>query len=257
VTAQGVTGERVVTSEGGFNPTWQRHVAAYRDCAPFLPPGTIADIGCGVGHSYRLLAPRTTVGIDVEPTALGGQDRHTVTADMRKLPFSRAQFDGAISVHSIEHVPDPERALAEMVRVVCPGGIVTLVTPNRLTFARPDEIIDPYHYVEYDPDQLRALCAQFFDGVEVAGLFGSERYLALVAREREKLDVLLSRDRLGLRRRLPRRLLQRLYDRRLASERAGADPHAARIGVEDFSLGREDLARALDLLAVCRRPLKD
>ena len=30
-----------------------------------------------------------------------------------------------------------------------PDGVAVFVTPNRLTFARPDEIIDPYHYVEY------------------------------------------------------------------------------------------------------------
>ena len=116
-----VTGERVVTSEGGFNPTWQRHVAAYALCAPLLGPGRIVDVGCGVGHSYRLLAPRETVGVDVDARALDGQDRQTVVADMRDLPFADGEFDGAIAVHSIEHVPDPERALAEMARVLEPG----------------------------------------------------------------------------------------------------------------------------------------
>lgn len=247
-----MTGERVVTSEGGFNPTWQRHVAAYRECAPLLPQGTIADVGCGVGHSYRLLEPRTTVGIDIEPSVLEGQDRRTVAADMRELPFAGAEFDGAISVHAIEHVPDPESAVAELRRVVRPGGVVTLVTPNRFTFARPDEIIDPYHYVEFDSEQLGALCAGVFEDVEVAGLFGSERYLALVARQGAKLDALLRMDPLRLRRRAPRRLLQRLYDRRLARERAGHHPEEAAIGVDDFTLRRENLERALDLVAICR-----
>src|SRR5262249_60950411 len=32
-----VTGERVTTAAGGFNPTWQRHVAAYEQCSPLLP----------------------------------------------------------------------------------------------------------------------------------------------------------------------------------------------------------------------------
>ena len=253
MSARAVTGERVVTPEGGFNPTWQRHVAAYRECAQLLPEGRIADIGCGVGHSYRLLG-RETVGIDLDAGALEGQDRATVQADMRHLPFGDGEFDGALSVHSIEHVPDAGRALAEMVRVVRPGGTVALVTPNRLTFARPDEIIDPYHYVEYDPGQLRALCTAHFAGVELAGLFGSERYLALVGREKEKLARLLRLDPLKLRRRMPRPLLQRLYDRRLARERADPDPAAAAITVDDFFLGREHLERSLDVVAICRVP---
>ena len=37
-----ITGERVVTSSGGFNPTWQRHVAAYALCARFLATGRVA-----------------------------------------------------------------------------------------------------------------------------------------------------------------------------------------------------------------------
>ena len=114
-----------------------------------------------------------------------------------------------------------------------------LVTPNRLTFARPDEIIDPYHYVEYDPRaSSRALCRRFFGSVELAGIFGSERYRALVAREHAKLDALLRRDPLRLRRLVPRRARQRLYDWRLGRERADPDPDGAAITVEDFTPGR-------------------
>lgn len=247
-----VTGERVVTSSGGFNPTWQRHVAAYALCGRFLGPGRIADIGCGIGHSYRLLAPRQTVGVDVDAGALEGQERETIAADMRDLPFADAELDGIIAVHSIEHVPDPDRALGEMARVLKPSAAAVLVTPNRLTFARPDEIIDPYHYVEYDPDELTALAHRFFGSVEMAGIFGSKRYRAVVAREQAKLDRLLGIDPLRLRRLLPRTARQRLYDWRLGRERADPDPEASAITVEDFTLGDRGLEGSLDLVAVCR-----
>jgi SAM-dependent methyltransferase len=248
-----VTGERVVTSRGGFNPTWQRHVAAYALTEPFLGPGRVLDVGCGVGHSYRLLAPRETVGVDVDAEVLEGQRRETVAADMRRLPFATDSFDGAVAVHSIEHVPDPERALAEIARVLRPGATAVLVTPNRLTFARADEIIDPYHYMEYDRAQLAALCEQFFESVEMAGVMGSERYRALVAREHAKLDRLLRLDPLRLRRLLPRAARQALYDRRLGRERSGEDPDAAAITREDFALAKEGLDDALDLVAACRK----
>ncbi len=245
-----ITGERVSTQDGGFNPTFQRHVAAYRLCAPFLPWGRVLDLGCGVGHSYQELAPRITVGVDIEPSVLVDQDRETIAADMRALPCADAEFDAVISVQSIEHVPDPERVLAEAIRVLKPGGRAIFVTPNRLTFARPDEIIDPYHYVEYDPDELRQLCCAF-SRIRMLGLVGSPRYMAIISAERAQLDRVLALDPLRLRRLVPSRVRQRLYDRRLTASRSAPLPGAAEIAPEDFALRRDRLATALDLVAVC------
>jgi len=248
-----VSGERVSTPEGGFKPTWERHVAAYAAAAELLPPdGTVLDVGCGVGHSYHLLSPRETVGVDIEPDALIGQERRTIVADMRELPLPDGGFGSFLAVQSIEHVGEPDRVLAEARRVLDPGGTAVLVTPNRLTFGRPDEIIDPYHDFEYDQHELRALCERFFDVVEMHGLFGSERYLGLIQAERRRLDQLLRRDPLRLRRFLPRRVLQRLYDAQLRRERKRPNPVAAQIGLQDFELRDAPLDEALDLVAVCR-----
>lgn len=249
-----VTGERVVTAQGGFGPTWQRHVAAYRLCAPFLPEGKVLDLGCGVGHSFGELAPRETVGVDIDADALAGQDRPTVVADMRSLPFDPADFASLLSVHSLEHVPDPERVLAEALRVVVPGGTAVFVTPNRLTFGRPDEIIDPYHWIEWDAEQLRALCAGVFLSVEIRGIVGSPRYQELVDEQHARLDKLLRLDPLRLRRWVPRRARQRLYDRMLTRARRDDDPRTAAITPEDFTLQDGGLEGCLDVVAVCTVP---
>jgi SAM-dependent methyltransferase len=248
-----VTGERVSTPEGGFKPTWERHVAAYAAAAELLPAhGSVLDAGCGTGHSYHLLAPRETVGVDVAAEALRGQQRRTIVADMRELPLPDSSFTSFLAVQSIEHVPDADRALAEARRVLEPGGTAIFVTPNRLTFGRPDEIIDPYHDVEYDQHELRALCERFFESVEMHGLFGSERYLALIEAQRRRLDQLLARDPLKLRRLVPRRARQWAYDAQLRRERTNAPAAAAAIELEDFELRDGPLDEALDLVAVCR-----
>jgi SAM-dependent methyltransferase len=252
INASRITGERVSTSVAGFNPTWQRHVAAYACCAPLLPAGRILDLGCGVGHSYEQLAPRETVGLDIEPDALAGQARETRVGDMRALPFADGSFAGVLAVQSLEHVPDPERVLGEARRVLAPAGLAIFVTPNRLTFGRPDEVIDPYHYVEFAAPELQALCKPVFDQVEILGLFGSARYLEFVAGERDGLDRLLRRDPLRMRKLVPRRLRQRLYDAALRRRRGAPDGPAAAIESADFELRQGGLSEALDLVAVCR-----
>jgi SAM-dependent methyltransferase len=247
-----VTGERVTTREGGFNLSWQRHAACYALVEPFLPEGKVLDLGCGIGHSYHLLAPRETVGLDRDAAVLAGQDRETVVADMRELPFPTGTFASVVSVHSLEHVPETDRVLAEVVRVLRPGGVAAFATPNRLTFGRPDEIIDPYHYVELDRRELGDVCRRFFAEVRVLGLFGSELYEELAAEERRTLDRLLRLDPLRVRRLLPRGVRQRLYDRKLTRERRRTDPRAAGIEIGDFRLTEERLDEAVDLVAICR-----
>lgn len=251
-----ITGERVMSPEGGFNPTWQRHVAAYGLAAPLLGPGRVLDLGCGVGHSFHLLAPRETVGVDISAEALAGQERETHVADMRELPFAGGSFPSVLAVQSIEHVPDAERVLSEVARVLEPDrdAIAIFVTPNRLTFGRPDEIIDPYHYVEYDADELTTLCGHHFEQVEPRGIFGSARYMDLYEEERRRLDRLLAKDPLRLRRLVPMRGKQVLYDSMLRRARTESDPRAEAIEPSDFELRGEGLDDALDVVAICRHP---
>lgn len=249
-----VTGERTSTGAGGFNPTFQRHRANYALATTFLEPGRVLDLGCGVGHSLDLLSPRDSVGVDRDAGALAGQPRETVVSDMRELPFQDGSFPSIVCSHAIEHVPDPERLLSEAARVLAPAGTAIFATPNRLTFGPADEIIDPYHYIEWDPAELATLCSGAFHQVSIHGVFGSERQLAVMAMEREKLDALLRKDFLGLRRMVPRRLRRRLYDQRLRRERRASTPEAAAITIADFELRSERLEEALDLIAVCRLP---
>lgn len=253
-----VTGERVTTTAGAFNPTAQRHVAAYRLLAPRLPEtGVTLDLGCGTGHSAAELAPRTTVGVDVAAEPLAGQARETHVADMRELPAAwTGRFAGLLSVHAIEHVTRPGEAAREIARVLADDGTAVVVTPNRLTFARPDEIVDPYHEVEYDPGQLRSLLQPWFGRVDLLGLHGSPRYLEFQAGEKRRMDRVLGLDPLGLRHRAPRAVLRLAYDAALTAGRRRPDPRALAIDVGDFHLSEHDLDACLDVVAVCREPLR-
>ncbi len=98
----------------------------------------VLDLGCGNGISARLLnqAGFDVVGTDISPLFL--QDarawenpklRYRV-CDVMELPFESESFNVICSNELIEHLPDVETALTEMVRVVCKGGRIVLSGPN-------------------------------------------------------------------------------------------------------------------------------
>ena len=160
-----------------------------------------------------------------------------------------------LSVQSIEHVPDPERVLAEVARVLRPDGVAVFVTPNRLTLGRPDEIIDPYHHVEFDAAELRALCAPWFGDVAVRGLFGSPRYMDALRRgARARSTGSSGSTRSGSGGAVPNRARRRLYDLLLRRCRNADDPRAAAIVPEDFELRDDGLEAALDVVADLHGP---
>ena len=98
----------------------------------------ILDLGCGNGISSRLLnqADYDVVGTDISPLFLeearnweNPKLRYQV-CDVLELPFDNDSFDVICSNELIEHLPDVEAALKEMVRIVRKGGKIVLSGPN-------------------------------------------------------------------------------------------------------------------------------
>lgn len=106
----------------------------------------LLDIGCGQGHWTQCWIPRLApgacvTGVDFEARwvaaareRLGREFPDTpaefVAADATALPFADDTFDAVTCQTLLMHVPEPERVVAEMVRVVRPGGLVFCAEPN-------------------------------------------------------------------------------------------------------------------------------
>ncbi len=70
--------------------------------------------------------------------AFSGEPLHAAVGDVRDLPFADASFDAIYSMGTIEHFDETERAVAEIVRVLRPGGRAIIGVPNRHDpFLRP------------------------------------------------------------------------------------------------------------------------
>ena len=100
--------------------------------------GTLLDVGCGVGWSSYFLgqAGYQVTGIDLNAEVFElptNSSLNFVEGNVLNLPFPNSTFDIVASHNTIEHVPEPDKALLEMLRVLKPGGLLIIVCPNLLS----------------------------------------------------------------------------------------------------------------------------
>ena len=104
------------------------------DAVVMVAPRTVLEVGCGEGE----LAERMYRELDAEVVATDQSERMVEltrargvdarVADVRELPFESGSFDVAVAAWMLFHVPDIDQALAELARVVRPGGRLVAVT---------------------------------------------------------------------------------------------------------------------------------
>ncbi len=118
----------------------RRHVGDFR--------GRVVDLGCGTSP-YRALLPADVeyVGVD----RIRGP-RVRALADLEALPFADASFDGALCTEVIEQSRRPWQVIAEVARVLRPGGRLYLTAPFDWHF-----VDEPYDYFRFTTHGVRAL----------------------------------------------------------------------------------------------------
>lgn len=116
---------RMAIHRYGTNPVpWYDFVRA------LLPQGRLVDVGAGTGALWEGAA-RDVVATDSSAAmcaALRAAGLRVARADATALPFGDGTFDGAVCNHVLYHLAEPSRGLAELRRVVRPGGWVAVAT---------------------------------------------------------------------------------------------------------------------------------
>jgi len=148
----------------------------------------VLDLGCRSGALTRhFLEGNEVVGVDVDKAALARAEERGITpvvADVTEpLPFPDEAFDAVVAGELLEHLGFPETLVAEVLRVLEPGGSFVGSVPNafniqrrlRFLLGKPPEN-DPTHLRMFSAEQIRELLADFED---VSLMFVGGRYRPL------------------------------------------------------------------------------
>lgn len=119
------------------HPGWRPATEVYADLvrAHLQPEARVLDVGCGRGGLIEQLAHPLDKVVGVDPDWLSLREHRLVmpraAAFSHALPFASDSFDLIFASWVLEHLIHPQTDLAEIARVLKPGGVFVFITPNR------------------------------------------------------------------------------------------------------------------------------
>lgn len=245
-----LTGERTVPGVAEENYWFRRHEVVYRRLVDRCRGRDVLEAGCGEGYGADLIADvaRSVIGLDYDESAVAHVRARYPRVDMRhgnlaELPLDDSSVDVVVNFQVIEHLWDQGQFVAECRRVLRPGGLLLMSTPNRITFTPgSDTPVNPFHTRELNAAELTELLESAGLTVRsMLGVFHGARLAELDARHGGSIiDAQISRA-----------LADAPWPAALLADVTSVD-------IDDFDLTGSgpdrDIDDSLDLVAIAVRP---
>ena len=242
-----LTGERTIPGLAEENYWFRRHEVVYERLADRCAGRDVLEAGCGEGYGADLIADvaRRVIGLDYDESAVAHVKARYPRVEMlhgnlAALPLPDAAVDVVVNFQVIEHLWDQGQFVAECLRVLRPGGVLLMSTPNRITFSPGrDTPINPFHTRELNAAELtELLTGEGFLVESMPGVFHGTGLAELDARHGGSI--------------IDAQIARALADAPWPAELL-AD--VASVTTEDFDLTAErDIDESLDLVAIAVRP---
>ncbi|GGG85258.1 methyltransferase domain-containing protein [Paenibacillus radicis (ex Gao et al. 2016)] len=164
-------GERLVVNQEvktHYADVYEEHLSRYELACRYVNGLRVLDAACGAGYGTAMLSQAGALevwGVDVDSQSVqlaqrdyGGVGIAFAAADVLELPFADKEFDAVISFETIEHVAQGAAWIAESARVLKPGGLFIVSTPNRTVTNPPlyyeEQPFNTFHRFEYRTAEL-------------------------------------------------------------------------------------------------------
>lgn len=165
------TGERFVPTEGGPE-IYYEHAHRYLLAREILAGQVVVDLASGEGYGSAWLADvaRVVIGVEIDDTTIShARARYASRANLRfargdiqAVPLADACADAIVCFEAIEHVPEPRRVVEEAARILKPGGLFLVSTPNKALYSDAREYTNDYHVHEFYLPDFERLLKEFF-----------------------------------------------------------------------------------------------
>ena len=241
------------------NPIHQRLLKAYYLAMPYVK-GHMLELGCGEGRGVELLRDKVEdyLALDKIHEVIDRLTPRFPEVTFRQAVFppftdlADNTFDSIITFQVIEHVKADGDFLSEIHRVLKPGGVALVTTPNiKKTLSR-----NPWHIREYTAKELTELASKYFKQVEMKGVTGNDKVWAYYEENKKSVEKITRYDIFNLQYRLPAALLRVPYDilnrmnrNKLNNANTGL---VAEITHEDYLLS-DKADESLDLFLILRK----
>jgi SAM-dependent methyltransferase len=168
------TGERIVPWAPDAQVIYE-HYHRYLWTQPLVTGRRVLDLGSGEGFGAALLADTaaavTGVDIDAQTVAHSRANyeapnlRFREASAMDLSAFGDDSFDAVVAFEMIEHVAEHEQVLAEIARVLAPGGFLVMSTPEKRAYSDDRDFVNPHHERELTQEEFTALLRSRFRGL--------------------------------------------------------------------------------------------